>query len=131
MERGISITSKRNVEAAGPVDPPKPVEAGLVQVDESRGALGGGEARRVERAHALEVAALVDVVGERVEHRVDVVAHLLPAMDQLSVRVAQHSATRSGGEEERSAADEGLVVAPQPRGNMLEQLGEQRGLSAG
>src|SRR6185295_17380969 len=61
VEARVGVAAEGHVEAAGAVHPPEAVEAGLVQVDEARRALGGGEPLRVEGADGLEVVLLVDV----------------------------------------------------------------------
>src|SRR5205085_9260766 len=86
--------------------------------------------QRVDGAHSLEMRTVVDVLRQRLEHSVDVVSHLLPAVDQLAVRIAENGAPGRGSEEQRAPANEGLVVPPGPRRYVLEQLGEQRRLAA-
>ena len=130
-EGGGLVTPERDVEAARAVHPPEAVEAGLVEIDEPRRPLGGGKLHGVERADALEMRALVDVQRQRVEDAAHLVAHLLIGVDELAVGVGEKGAARPQREEERAAADERLVIAAQPPGNVLVQFGEERRLAAG
>src|SRR5207237_6160167 len=109
-EGGGLVGAERDVEAAGAGDPPQAVEAGLVEVDEARRAVGGGKARGIERADPLEMPALVDVQGEGVEDGADLIAHLLIGVDELGVGVGEKGAPRPQREEEGAAADERLVI---------------------
>ena len=85
---------------------------------------------RIEGADALVMLPFVDVPRERCEDGVDVVADLAVTVDELGVVVAEDGAAGCDGEKEGAAADERLVISADARGDVAEQLGEERGLAA-
>ena len=128
-DAGVLVATGRDVELALLVHAVQPVEAGLVQVDEHRRAL-----RAVCAVPRLVVAGAHAVVGllavvfgqglERVDHRVDLVAHHAIGLHQRRVHVTEERALRTPGEEHRRPPGEGLDVA-----HPLDPAGEQRQLA--
>ncbi len=134
----VLVAPERNVEAPFLVDPVEPVVRRLVEVDEPGCDCGVvGLAVDRECSHLLEGRRPVrrGEPAQSLDDVVDAIANGPVGAHEPRVPIAQHGPIESalGRErpEEGAAADEGLVVGPDPIGQTGLQVRDHRALPAG
>jgi hypothetical protein len=123
--------TKGCIELSLPVDPVQPIEASLIQVNESSRTRDIGHGFRVHGPNSVKLTLVHLEGGKMLYQLLRAISHGLIAVDKIVIRIAQDSVLRAQSKKECTASQEWLDVFAERRWHTFEKKRQQVGFAPG